>query len=261
MLVINSYFPQDLQNSEISLPDLSTTLISIRETINNNDFDELIWTGDINADFRRSTAFTEIVNDFIKELNIEKSWDKFSIDFTHANDVNGTTYTSIIGHFFWSEATGSSVIEADVLHLPNNLSDHCPIYCKLSLEINVPKKVSSLYQYEGKIKTCWRKSSKEERLNYSRELEEKLKTVIIPSRMVNCRDVHCSNESHKVACDDHMLEILGCIEKAANKCLPLHNSKIGNRRKNVMPRWNHDISHFKKMLTFDTQFGNRLVGL
>ena len=246
VLVINSYFPQDLQNSEISLPDLSTTLISIRETINNNDFDELIWTGDINADFRRSTAFTELVNDFIKELNIEKSWDKFSIDFTHANDANGTTYTSVIDHFFWSEATDSSVIEADVLHLPNNLSDHRLIYCKLSLEINVPKKGSSLYQSEGKIKPCWRKSSKEERLNYSRELEKKLKTVIIPSCMVNCRDVHCSDESYKVACDEHMLEILGCIEKAANECLPLNNSKVGNRHINVIPRWDHDIKPFQE---------------
>ena len=159
--------------------------------------------------------------------------------------MNGTTYTSVIDDFFWSEATGSSVIEADVLHLPNNLSDHCPIYCKLSLEIYVPKKGSSLYQSEGNIKPCWRKSSKEERLNYSRELEEKLKTVIIPSCLVNCRDVHPSNESHKVACDEHMLEILGCIEKAANECLPLHNSKVGNRHKNVIPRWNHDIKPFQ----------------
>ena len=54
--------------------------------------------------------------------------------------MNGTKYTSVIDHFFWSEATDSSVVEADVLHLTNNLSDHCTIYRKLSLEINVPKK-------------------------------------------------------------------------------------------------------------------------
>ena len=65
VLVINSYFLQDLQNSEVSLSDLSTTLISVRETINNNAFDELIWTGDINADSRRYTTFTELVNDYI----------------------------------------------------------------------------------------------------------------------------------------------------------------------------------------------------
>ena len=64
--------------------------------------------------------------------------------------------------------------------------------------------------------------------------------------MVTCRDVHCSDESHKVACDDHMLEILGCIEKAANECLPLHNSEVGNRHKNVIPRWNHDIKSFQE---------------
>ena len=61
--------------------------------------------------------------------------------------------------------------------------------------------------------------------------------------MVNCRDVQCSNESHKVACDEHMLEMLGCIEKAANECLPF---KVGNRHKNVIPRWNHDIKQFQE---------------
>ena len=49
-MIINSYFPQDLQNDELS--ELMTTLISIQETINKYDFDHLIWTGDINADFR-----------------------------------------------------------------------------------------------------------------------------------------------------------------------------------------------------------------
>jgi hypothetical protein len=248
LLVINSYFPQDSQNSEVSLSDLSTTLLSIRETINNNNFDDLIWTGYINADFRRSTIFTELVNEFTRELNIHKSWDKFFIDFTHANDMNGTTYTSVIDHFFWSEATDSSVVEADVLHLPNNLSDHCPIYCKLSLEINEP--VKGVCQYQGKTKPCWNKATIEERLNYNYDLEEKLKTMIIPSCIVNCRDVHCHDESHRVACDEFMLEILRSIEKSANKQLPLKNSKVGNISKNAIPRWNEDIKPFKENAHF-----------
>ena len=37
---------------------------------------QLIWTGDINADFKRSTRFVEITENFIWELDICKSWDK-----------------------------------------------------------------------------------------------------------------------------------------------------------------------------------------
>ena len=174
--------------------------------------------------------------------------------------MNGTTYTSVIDDFFWSEATDSSVVEADVLHLPNNLSDHCPIYCKLSLEINVPRKGGSLYQSEGKVEPCWRKSTIEERLNYSRDIEEKLKTVIIPSRIVNCRDVHCNDGSRKVTCDELKLEILGCIEKTANVCL-YTIVKLEIDVKMVYQRWNRDIKTFQEMLTFGTRFGYRLVGL
>ena len=80
--------------------------------------------------------------------------------------------------------------------LPNNLFDHCPIYCKLFLEINVPRK--GLHQSEGKVKPCWRKSTIEERLNYSHDLEEKLKIVIIPSCIINCSDEPCNDEAHNV---------------------------------------------------------------
>ena len=119
------------------MTDLFTTLASIQETISTNEFDSLLWTGDINADFRRYTVFTEVVDNFIMDLNIYRSWDTFAIDFTHANEINDNTYTSIIDHFFWNEAINSLVEEAGVLHLPRNLSDHCPIYCKLSMDIDV----------------------------------------------------------------------------------------------------------------------------
>ena len=90
-------------------------------------------------------------------------------------------------------------------------------------------KREALYQSEGKIKPCWRKSSKEERLNYSRELEEKLKTAIIPSCMVNV--------------------YLYTIVKSEIDIKMLYQGGI------------MILNHFKKMLTFGTRFDNRLVGL
>ena len=58
------------------------------------------WTGDINADFRRNMKFVRLINKFIFELDISKSWDIHEIDFTHACEVNGVTHASIIAHLF-----------------------------------------------------------------------------------------------------------------------------------------------------------------
>ena len=38
-------------------------------------------------------------------------------------------YTSAIDHFFWNHCLSSNIPNAGVLYLPNNLSDHSPIYC------------------------------------------------------------------------------------------------------------------------------------
>ena len=68
--------------------------------LNNKEFDEIIWTGDINADFMRGTRFVMII-DFINEPNICKSWEKYYVDFTNANECNGVTFTSMLDQDIW----------------------------------------------------------------------------------------------------------------------------------------------------------------
>ena len=89
-----------------------------------NEFDSIIWTGDINADFIRHTKFTTVIEIFIDENSLQKSWDKFEIDFTHTFDVAGHSHTSTLDHFFWSEGISNDIIEGDVLHIASNRSDH-----------------------------------------------------------------------------------------------------------------------------------------
>ena len=108
------------------LLELLTTLSAISNVIDDNEFDNVIWTGDINAAFIRRTRFTCMIESFIDEKSLQKSWDKFAIDFTHSFDTVDNTYTSILDHFFWSENLSKNIVMADVLHLANNTSDHCP---------------------------------------------------------------------------------------------------------------------------------------
>ena len=43
------------------------------------------------------------------------------------------THTSIVDHIFWNEACDEKVIDAGVIHIPDNMSDHCPVYCVVDI--------------------------------------------------------------------------------------------------------------------------------
>ena len=103
--------------------------------LNNKEFDDIIWTGDINADFMRGTRFVCIIDDFINEMNICKSWDRYYVDVTHANEYNGVTFTSTLDHFFWNKTFGDFVTDAGVIHLSDNPSDHSPVYYKFKIPL------------------------------------------------------------------------------------------------------------------------------
>ena len=64
-------------------------------------------------------------------MNVCKSWEKYEIDFTHASELNDTLRVSTIDHFFWNSTPNDFIMEAGVLHFPDNLSDHSPVFCKI----------------------------------------------------------------------------------------------------------------------------------
>ena len=160
MLIINSYFPTDPQVLNFDPSELLTTLSAINDVLNDNEFDSVIWTGDINGDFMRQTQFTSIIESCINEKSLVKSWDKFAIDFTHLFDIEDHSYTSILDHFFWSENISNNILLADVLHLPNNLSDHCPIYCSINVN-NLHSKCR--IPITPKSKRSWKKATSEQK--------------------------------------------------------------------------------------------------
>ena len=116
-MLLNTYFPTDPRCIDFDETDLQLTESGVKEVIDNYDFDRLVWTGDINADFRRNTRFVRLINEFICEPDISMSWDIHEIDFTHACEVNGVTHASIIDHFFWNSSANDSVISTQQFYI------------------------------------------------------------------------------------------------------------------------------------------------
>ena len=139
LLLMNSYFPQDMKTLDYMDNGLEEILAEIRDILLNNQFDEVVWTGDMNADFTRNSGQVQGLHNYIDEYNMLKAWGggAYPIDFTHEHSINGITYVSTIDHFFWNDIKSNNVLEAGVVHLAENTSDHHPIYIYIYIYIYI----------------------------------------------------------------------------------------------------------------------------
>ena len=247
LLIINSYFPTDPRVADFDSTDLYSTLAAIGSVMDDNEFDSIVWMGDINADFERNSTFTKTVAEFIEERRLVKSWEKHPIDHTHVYEKEGMTYTSTIDHIFWSENMCGQIQEADVLHMPNNLSDHSPIFCKVKIE-NIT--VTNIQEKQNKSpKINWNKASGEDIGNYKCLLTRKLASINYPTALMECSDPHCKDEQHVHSCDTYILDILEAVKSAATESLPSTGVKSG-RKKPLIMNWKEEIEPFREKACF-----------
>ena len=64
-------FCTDNKTQSIDNTDLVETLDVISDILENNEFNDIMWAGDINADFLRQTGHVPKVNEFLNELNLK----------------------------------------------------------------------------------------------------------------------------------------------------------------------------------------------
>ena len=250
ILIINSYFPTDPKLKDFDTTDLHSTLAAIEGVLSDNEYDSVIWGGDINADFIRNTTFTTTVERFIDDNSFEKSWDKFSIDYTHSSERDDHTFISTIDHFFWSEGLSHLIMEADVIHLPNNTSDHSPIYCRIDID-TIPPKKSIAEQTQTKTFPSWKKATIMQKETYKGMLEEQLGTINVSMDLSNCCNVHCHDVNHTHDCDRYLIDILESIKSSAASCLPSGgNKKTRENKKSLVMNWKEDIQPFKDKAMF-----------
>ena len=112
IMIVNSYFPQDSRSPIQYDPELEEVIAVINNLLTNYHFNDVIWMGDINADFNRNTKYVCRLLTYLNDINIHKSWDSFPIDYTHEFENNNKTYICTIDHFFWNENLKKKLKEA-----------------------------------------------------------------------------------------------------------------------------------------------------
>jgi hypothetical protein len=169
------------------------------------------WLGDINTDFIRRSGHANYVKDFVDERHFIKAWDSYHIDFTHYQETGNGTHTSTVDHIFWNEDCHESIIDAGVVHIPENISDHCPIYC--IVDIGQIKTEAKSDPIRSAPKPSWKKASQEQKTQFKSKLKIGLSSVIVPESLSSCHDVHCDNPGHSEDADNVIVDILECVER------------------------------------------------
>ena len=211
VLLINSYFPTDSRRPDGDEHELLEILGIVRDVIRRNDFDSILWAGDINADFIRNTSHTRTVSETVEDLGLTKSWDRFIVDFTCCHELYGVSHTSVLDHFFWSEMLGDAVTDAGVLHLPDNKSDHSPVFCVLDVE--VLHQVVQAEPAQQKPRPAWKKASMEQKEDYKNLLDKKLSQLEAPISVTMCQNVKCQDPVHREELDNFTLNLLETVQE------------------------------------------------
>ena len=239
VLIVNAYFPVD-NKKDLEVKELEEVLESIRSLICGHTFDILLMAGDMNADFTRQTGHCRHISSFLQEYNLQRSWSKYNVDYTHYQEIEGISTMSTIDHFFWNDGLDNLIEQAGVYHSIENFSDHSPIYCCL--------KVNSLTKTDPKMlppvpKPKWNMASNDEKLAFRNNLNNKLTLLEIPSSVLECRDLHCKSVDHRIDVDNFMISILNSVEIAAFESIPVPTARTPRSvmKAKTTPGWNEFV--------------------
>jgi hypothetical protein len=251
ILIKNSYFPVAKRTVNVhDVNELLETLEAIKHTIEVNEFNDILFLSDINADFlRNSNHCNQVSNFLVLEFQLNKSWDNFEIDITMCHEINDQFQVATLDHFFWNQHLEDKVLDAGVIHSPDNFSDHCPIYCIINDDIPGS---SQIIQNYAPPKPKWKKATSEEKASFTEHLDEQLELINIPLSVLNCTDVHCKDDTHRTDSDTFMTSVLDTIDVTAYNCLPLSNPNAKSSKK-IIPGWSEFVKPFRDKAFFWSQ--------
>ena len=242
--IINSYFPVDNRQDCDETLEL---LASVRTVINNYSPCKIIWTGDFNCHFPRSTPHTTCIKNFLSEFNLIKMWDYYNVDYTCFSDSENGFISSIIDHFVTSPVFLQGISHASNVIDPGNSSDHTPIFMDLKVDhiscVNNQQKLNVI------SKPSWTKSTELEKEMFKASVNCRLREMDLGNQEVfKCLDIHCNNEEHKEMLDDFTINFLENIMQSADEALP--KPKFRKSTKKKIPGWTEFVQPAKENAQF-----------
>ena len=220
LLLINVYMPCDSGNTYSEYREVLDCVCTI---INSYDVDMIIFGGDFNCDFKRSSPNMTLLSNFIDTEDLTNANNSCNSDIkcTYVNHFNGSCST--IDHFFVSENLVDCVVKLKTLDYGDNLSDHIP----LSVKFNIPIERLSLKQNKGLTRgIAWKKVTEQDYLNYSHILKDRLCNVQVDNTLLHCNNFQCNE--HTSVVNVYFNNIINSCLEAGEIAFPKCKEKVSH---------------------------------
>ena len=210
ILILNAYFPCDYGNLECAL-DYKSTLANLGNILESENFQEVIITGDLNADPNKGRFYNEIL-----KFAAENSLNIFDVE-----NLPSDSYTYISSNFSCSSSWLDHLLCSNSDFISNvsilygiTFFDHIP----LRFTVNLPLQfvVTNSVVQAPQIDSCWinwDSVGDRDKLVYAQVLDELCTNV--PQDVFLCQSTMCTNENHKKLLENLYGDLLECISVAS----------------------------------------------
>ena len=237
ILWLNIYCPTDSGNN--NLDQLRDLLNDINVVLNEEQYSDVIYSGDFNWSQDRATASAVIFNDWLRNSGLTSVWDHHSIDYTYCHNIGSSK--SVTDHFLVSDALLELIEVTQVVHRGDQQPGHDPIIMRMRIDID-KKPTKSRHQTRHPV---WRKATPEQVSQYQDYMEDRLGNIKIPG-CNNCSDPHCKSSVHIKEIEDMCLDITCCIIEGAHLTIPLSRQRHSHKRRKHLEKWSEEVEPSRK---------------
>ena len=163
-------------------------------------------------------------------------------DFSYESKINGNR--SLIDHFLMTESLFSELLNADVLHAGDNLSDHSPIAIRMRIPVSLVCSKINRPTASNTRSAWWHKASDEDLMKYKQILDSKLQNPDTPG--ICCRDMQCSDLTHRKDIDALSSDIVNICLEAADISIPGKDQ----HKCSVVPGWSKQVEGLRQDALF-----------
>jgi len=234
LLLVNVYMPYE--DNDDNIDEFVSILTLVEDLIRGNSDCHLVLGGDFNVDFRRERVHTALLTGFCEDIGLMSitNHPSYKVDYTYNFNMS---YFSIIDHFILSSALYNECMsDAVVFHDIDNLSDHEPIMLQINIDVASITLRSRIYT----PRASWVKASESNINDYRLALSTNLKHLELPTAMLLCSDMRCTNAVHIEAINQYAAAITEACLSAAESSIP-HTSNRQHAGLRRTPGWSERV--------------------
>ena len=239
------YMPYE--NHPSSFTDYLNTLGEIQGLLDSHSYSGAFLIGDFNVDYDRNSPLTDLLCNFMTELDLVASdlQYKDSILFTYERDGGGLC-RSWIDHILCSRSCSTLVSNTFASHSWSNLSDHSPLFFSIHADCQSPTCSSPAAPSSPSFppKIDWSKASVDDVDKYCELVDRFLPNL--SSDVTSCSSPDCL--VHYDALDSFAQSLLSCLKSCSFKSFACVSPSPSSSHR--LPGWNDSARKLRERYAF-----------